>query len=286
MSAETADDRPAGPTTRYRVRCPGCGYSDRFRSKGNAIRVQKHGCPECGRGVGVSKVRADPDNQRLVTDGGQLTDGKIPHDNPESLEPCDPDELPMGFTPAVVECRTNDGSTDIVSYANVSVDDSGGLRFLQWDGRGGWIPPWRWCELRELATTRVPADKTSNHKSRKRIVSEDRQYLPDSFTESVDRGEGIRTDGGQTVEDPGDFDPSGVTDDAEMTTFHQAVCVPCGDDGDPWAGEAHERAAFAEIERETHAQLHECPDAYVRKFESEAVGSIPREKPPVETDDA
>ena len=214
-SEDASASRPAGPTTRYRVRCPDCGYSDRFRSKANAIRTQDTGCPRCGRGVGVSMVRADPDNQRLVTDGGHpagaggsaappetATDGGSVdelHDDPDAVDAVDPEEFPRRYDPAVVSNRNADDSTEAVCYADVQVKEGGHIEYVQWDGRTGMIPKWRWCQVRKLCTEWVP----ETERTFRRVVDEDRQYLPPLAkrqADDVDRGEGIETDGETNVE--------------------------------------------------------------------------------------
>lgn len=363
-SADASASRPAGPTIRYRVRCPDCGYSDRFRSKTNAIRKQDTGCPRCGRGVGVSKVRADPDNQPLIADGGHpagaggsaappetATDGgsvDVVHADPDAVDAVDPEEFPRRYDPAVVSARNADSSTETVCYADVQVKEGGHIEYVQWDGRTGMIPEWRWCQVRKLCTEYVP----ETERTFRRVVDEDQRYLPPlakqqiddvdrgegieadggwpegdpcpecgdlmdvgavgnpgetitwqecedcnigwgPFTgyvdtsDNVDRGEGIRTDGGQAVEDPGDFEGSSVTEDAETVAFYQAVCTACAPGShDCWRGRPFTRESFAAIQSETHQQANGCDAARVRTFETEAIGSLPREKPPVETDDA
>jgi hypothetical protein len=103
---------------------------------------------------------------------------------------------------------------------------------------------------------------------------------------AIDRGKGIETDGGTDVEDPGDFEPASEPDAGDEETFYQAVCLECGSEKhDAWSDRPHLRESFAKIALETHRQISGCGSGHVRTFTSEPIGSLPRERPPIEADD-
>ncbi|MFB6179551.1 MAG: hypothetical protein ABEI77_07510 [Halorientalis sp.] len=60
----------SGPSYRFRVRCPDCGWSQTHRTRAPVTHRQRLGCPHCNRGVGVSKVRAAVDGGDRGGDSG------------------------------------------------------------------------------------------------------------------------------------------------------------------------------------------------------------------------
>ncbi|WP_247006342.1 hypothetical protein [Halorientalis litorea] len=168
-------DRGRGPVTdggtevEYRILTVNGNEVAQYRTRERAERV----CDEHDEKV-PSAAPHEVEKVELATDGGE----KLVHSDAEAASTWDPDKLPSRFTPAVVECKDADEITT-VSYANVSVKDSGALRYVEWLGRSGKIPPWRWTQVAELQTN-------FNDDGGKHVVDEDYQYLPPEIRENDD----------------------------------------------------------------------------------------------------
>lgn len=121
------------------------------------------------------------------TDGREL--------QPEELV-VDPRCFPTKLTPAVVEELHADDTTTKVSFADVSVLDSGVLRWRQFDGVQGFLPEWRWSEVTELRTETF-TDR-NRQKRRRRVSPADWHMLPETVREAFDRPgeEALRGRGG------------------------------------------------------------------------------------------
>jgi len=89
----------------------------------------------------------------------------------------DPRAHRTDFQPAVVTERTADG-TATVSFAHVTVEDSGALRWMQYDGRQGYIANWRWADVQFTRTQEIrPAGEPEDY-STQRVHPDDWNLLP------------------------------------------------------------------------------------------------------------
>lgn len=82
---------PTRTRVRYRARCPDCGFSTTRKNAGDAYGLQYSGCPECGRGLGVSPVR--PADGWTTETPEPAETGQCDSETKDG-EPC---ELPAGY---------------------------------------------------------------------------------------------------------------------------------------------------------------------------------------------
>jgi len=158
----------------------------------------------------VADAEADRHNERVhdgtdeadveavlpVTDGGTVEE-IAPED-----DRVDPRQLPKGYTPAVVVIRQA-GPKFIANYETLS---SGWLSVTQWDGQRVKLPPNRVASVSDVRTEydqggEVRRVANEHKREQGRAVYPDQvSGAPRREDADVDRGEGVRTDGGDLPE--------------------------------------------------------------------------------------
>jgi len=174
-----------------------------------------HECEQCGAAYYGEDAARDC---CLVTDGGETA---------EESDRVDPEDLPDTFTPAVVHFR-EDAPAFVADYTTLS---SGWVAVRAWWGERIKLPPRRVLSISEIHTEPA-APPTEDYRPR-RVADEDRRQqardaIPGTIpgtpmSDDVDRGEGIRTDGGLN---PSDSTPGSTIYVCEEGHVHVATARP------------------------------------------------------------
>lgn len=108
------------------------------------------------RPVGAESKAADAVEQRVMTDGGR--------------DPVDPDRVPEGYTPAVIQL-SGDGEIFVANYTLLS---SGWVSVTHWDREREKYPPHQINKIGGLRTERY-GERRSGGSRPKRLATEDRR---------------------------------------------------------------------------------------------------------------